>query len=67
MSENKVSTISAVIYTGISIALALAFFTATGGGIYESTARYGGAIWVFILAMIITMPVVIPQVKKRYR
>lgn len=67
MSEEKITTISAVIYTGISVVLALAFFAATGGSAYNTTARYGGAIWVFILAMIITMPVVIPQVKKRYR
>ncbi|TLN17650.1 hypothetical protein FDZ74_07380 [bacterium] len=66
MIENKVSVISAFLYTGISLALALAFYLITGGGGYDAVARYGGAIWVFILTMIITMPVVIPWIKKRY-
>lgn len=66
MDENKLATISALWYTGISAALAVAFFLITGMGKYDVVARYGGAIWVFILTMIITMPVIIPWVKKRY-
>jgi len=66
MNENKVATVSALWYTGISLALAAVFYLLTGGGKYDSVARYGGAIWVFILAMIITMPVIIPIVKKKY-
>ena len=65
MDENKLGTISALWYTGISVALAVAFFLITGMGKYDVVARYGGAIWVFILTMIITMPVIIPWVKKR--
>jgi len=67
MAESKIASISAVWYTGISAALALAFYLATGGGRYDVAARYGGAIWIFILTMIITMPVVISWIKKRYR
>jgi len=63
-NESKVSVISAFWYTGISLALALAFFIATGG--YDRVARYGGSIWVFILSMIITMPLIIPWVKKKH-
>ncbi|MBU7005732.1 hypothetical protein Ga0451573_000639 [Peptococcaceae bacterium DYL19] len=29
-------------------------------------ARFGETIWVFILAMIITMPAIIPLIKKKY-
>jgi len=47
-----------------SMVLALVFFLVTGE--YDSTARYGGTIWVFILSMIITMPLVIPWIKKKY-
>lgn len=66
MSENRVSIVSAFWYTGISLALALAFYLVTGGGKYNVMARAGGAIWIFILTMIITMPVVIPRIKKKY-
>lgn len=66
-NERKIATISAFWYTGISLLLALAFFLATGGGRYDSVARYGGAIWVFILAMIILMPAIIPRIKKKYQ
>lgn len=66
MSTNKAATISAFWYTGISAAMALAFYLVTGGGKYDVVARYGGSIWVFILAMIITMPVIITWIKKKY-
>lgn len=67
MNDHKVTTLSAIWYVGISLALAVAFFLVTGGGRYDLVARYGGAIWIFILAMIITMPVIIPWVKKKYQ
>lgn len=63
-NEHKVSVVSAYIYTGISLALALAFFLMTDG--HDRVARYGGSIWVFILSMIITMPLIIPWIKKKY-
>lgn len=66
MSENRISTVSAFWYTGISLALAAGFYLITGGGKYDAVARVGGAIWVFILTMIITMPVIIPWIKKKY-
>lgn len=49
VNDSRINSISAVWYTDISLDLALAFFLLTGGGKYESVARYGGAIWVFIL------------------
>lgn len=67
MNDSKTTTVSVVWYTGISLALALAFFLLTGGGKYNLVARYGGAIWIFILTMIITMPLIIPWVKKKYQ
>lgn len=65
-SEQKVARVSAVIYLGISAGLALIFFAVTTLGKYPPVARFGGALWVFILTMIITMPVIIPRVKKKY-
>lgn len=66
--KEKISRISALIYTTISLALAGLFVAATflNGKEYPPVARWGGFIWVFILAMIITMPIVIPKVKKHY-
>ncbi|PRR69511.1 hypothetical protein [Neomoorella humiferrea] len=65
--EAKTAKQAAIIYTGISLALALIFLLITffNGKSYTAVARIGGTIWVFILSMIITMPIVIPYVKKR--
>ena len=59
------SLISAVIYTGISLLAAGLFIVATLGGKYTPVERFGGAAWVFLLCMIISMPIIIPLVRKR--
>lgn len=46
---------AALIFSGITITL---------GG-YPAVARYGGAVWVFLLTWIITMPVLAPRLKRR--
>lgn len=68
-NTEKVAKISALLYTGISLVVALLFLLLTyvTGKTYSPVARYGGVAWVFILTMIITMPVVIPWVQKRYQ
>lgn len=66
MNELKIAWLSAVWYTGISLLLALGFFVITGGGKYPEIARIGGAVWIFILSMIITMPIFIPWIKQKY-
>ncbi len=60
------SLISALIYFGISIIVAVIFFFGTGIRNYTLVERAGGALWVFLLATIILMPIVIPRVKKRF-
>ena len=58
--------LSAAIYTGISLAAAVAFFLVTVlTGDYSWVARIGGAIWVFGLSMIILMPTVTPWLRSR--
>ncbi|RKO66231.1 hypothetical protein [Desulfofundulus salinus] len=59
---------SLLIYTGISLTAALLFLLATyaTGISYPPVARIGGAVWVFILSMIITMPIVISHMNKRH-
>ena len=66
-NEGKVTKISAAWYLGISGGLALLFYYVTTLKDYPAVARFGGTVWVFILTIIITMPVVIPRVKKKYQ
>ena len=65
--NRKAYIISMLIYTGISLAMALAFIgVAKGLGGYPQVAVYGGAGWVFLLSMIVTMPLVTARIKNRY-
>jgi YHS domain-containing protein len=58
--------VSAALYTAMSLLAALAFFAVTVvTGDYSWVARAGGAIWVFGLSMIITMPTVTPWLRGR--
>lgn len=65
--EIRAARQSALIYSGISVSLALLFLLGTllTGRPYTTVARVGGMIWVFVLSMIISMPIVIPAVKKK--
>ena len=58
-SDRAIANRSALVYTGISLLMALIFLGATAvvGG-YNTVARFGGAVWVFTLSMIVTMPLV---------
>ncbi|HLA25370.1 MAG TPA: hypothetical protein VJ206_08245 [bacterium] len=55
--------LAGLIGLAIAGAAAGAFVAAAGG--QAGVARYGGAAWVFILAWIITMPVLAPSLKRR--
>ena len=58
--------VSAALYTGASLLAAGVFFAVTVvTGDYSWVARIGGAIWVFGLSMIITMPTVTPWMRSR--
>ncbi|MBI4317204.1 MAG: hypothetical protein HY675_01835 [Chloroflexi bacterium] len=66
--QARAAQISALIYAPISLAAALAFFVvASTTGKYTATAVYGGAGWVFLLTMIVTMPTITPWVKSRLK
>jgi hypothetical protein len=57
---------AAVIYTGTSFVVALAFWLVTAfTGDFTNVARWGGAAWIFLLMMIVLMPIVIPRMKRR--
>ncbi len=64
-NQGRAIQISALVYTLISLCAALVFFLAANAqGKYSAVAIYGGAGWVFLLSMIVTMPTVTPWVKK---
>ena len=64
--KRRIGTVSAVIYTGISLLAGAIFLLLTLLGPYTGVERIGGTLWVFILSMIILMPLVTPMVKKRF-
>ena len=65
-TTHRAAIISAIIYAGVSLGAAATFLTVTVfTGDYGWVPRLGGAVWVFVLSMIILMPVVIPRVKRR--
>ena len=66
LTSANAGRVSAVLYTGLSLLAAGVFFAITvGTGDYSWVARIGGAIWVFGLSMIITMPTVTPWLRSR--
>lgn len=65
--NKRIARLSAVVYTSISLAAALAFFLASAALDRNAVARYGGTLWVFLLCMIITMPTITPFIKKRLK
>ncbi len=66
MVEKEVAQKSVLIYLPISIGAALLFLLAsTLSGNYPLVARIGGTVWVALLSLIVSMPIVISRVKKR--
>ena len=65
--EGAIARRSALIYLPISVGAALLFLLAATLGDEPLVARIGGTIWVAILSLIVTMPIVIGRVKKRSR
>ena len=66
--EKDVAQRSAWIYLPISIGTALLFLLISSAlGTYPVVARLGGTIWVGLLSLIVSMPLVISRVKKQFR
>jgi hypothetical protein len=64
--ENEVARRSALIYLPISVGAALLFLlAATLFGEYPVVAKIGGMVWVGLLSLIVSMPIVTSRVKKR--
>ncbi len=66
--EKEVAQASARIYLPISIGAALLFLLAASlTGNYPLVARVGGTVWVGLLSLIVSMPLVISNVKRRHQ
>ena len=66
--EKQVAQKSALIYIPLSLGSALLFLLlSTFTGNYPVVARVGGTVWVALLSLIVSMPVVISKVKKDSR
>ena len=64
--EREVTRRSARIYLPISLGAALLFLLAASSvGDYPTVARVGGAVWVGLLSLIVSMPLATARVKKR--
>lgn len=64
--EKAVAQKSAWIYLPISVGAALLFLlVASLTGNYPVVARLGGTLWVGLLSLIVSMPIVISRVKKQ--
>ena len=58
--------LSIAVSAGLSLAGACAFLLVTLlTGDYGWVARLGGAVWVFVLAVIILLPTVMPMIRRR--
>jgi len=59
---------SYLISLGLALALSIGFYLVTSlTGQYSVLARYGGAVWVLLLTLIIALPALTPLIKRRYR
>lgn len=66
--EKQVAQKSALIYVPISLGSALLFLLiSTLAGKYPLVARIGGMVWVALLTLIVSMPIVISRVKQRWQ
>ena len=65
--EQEVARKSALIYLPIALGAALLFWLTASLGDYPLVARIGGTVWVWLLSMIVTMPIVTARVKRQVR
>jgi hypothetical protein len=66
--EADVARKSALIYLPIAFGVALLFLLAASlVGEYSPIAKIGGTVWIALLSLIVSMPVVTSRVKKQLR
>lgn len=66
--EAEIARRSALIYLPISIGVALVFLLAASmWGSYPPVARIGGTVWVGLLSLIVSMPIITSRVKRHLK
>jgi hypothetical protein len=66
--ESEIARKSALIYLPLSAGIALVFLLiANLIGNYPLVAKIGGAVWVAILSLIVSMPLFTSQVKRKVK
>jgi hypothetical protein len=66
--EVKIAKRSVLIYLPISLGIALLFLaTASFYGNYSPVAKIGGSVWVGLLSLIVSMPLVTSRVKRKVK
>lgn len=66
--DKEIARKSANVYLAITFLMAALFFTAASlMGTYPLVARIGGVIWVSLLTLIVSMPLVISATKMRLK
>lgn len=66
--EQTVARKSAQLYLPLSLGAALLFLLVTGlGNSYPVVAVIGGAVWIGLLSLIVSMPLVTARIKKQLR
>jgi hypothetical protein len=66
--DQRIARRSALIYLPLSTGAALAFLLAANLiGNYTLVAKISGTVWVAILSLIVSMPIVTSQVKRKVR
>ncbi len=66
--DNEIGRKSALVYLAITASAALVFLIASNLiGNYTIVARIGGAVWVSLLTLIVSMPLVTSRYKKKLK
>ena len=66
--DKEIARKSAMVYLAITAAVALVFLIASNLiGNYTIVARIGGAVWVSLLTLIVSMPLVTSRYKKKLK
>jgi hypothetical protein len=63
--QKAIARKSALIYLPISVGAAMLFLLAASE--YPTVAKIGGVVWVALLTLIVSMPIVTARVKKQLR
>jgi len=66
--EKEITRKSAMVYLSIAIGAAVIFLVASSlVGTYTAVAKIGGMVWIGLLTLIVSMPLVTSRFKKKFK